>query len=173
MLQPLVGIVMGSDSDLPIMREAAKIMERFSVAYEMEIASVHRTPDFVFEYAASAEERGLKIIIAGAGGAAHLPGLIAPKTLLPVIAVPINSPLLGGIDSLLSIVQMPYGVPVGTQGINQAANAGLFAVQFLAQIRPELREPLTNFREELEQSTLAKNQFLHEVGWRKYLTHLS
>lgn len=130
--KPLVGIIMGSDSDLPVMNEAALILQKFGVEYELKIVSAHRTPKYMADYADSAHSRGIKLIIAGAGGAAHLPGMTASFSPLPVIGVPIKSKSLEGMDSLLSIVQMPGGVPVATVGINQAKNAGLLAVQILA-----------------------------------------
>ncbi|MEM1107558.1 MAG: 5-(carboxyamino)imidazole ribonucleotide mutase [Planctomycetota bacterium] len=148
--KPLVGIVMGSNSDWPTMKLAAEILDSFGVPYEAKVTSAHRTPELMFDYAASAEERGLEVVIAGAGGAAHLPGMVASKTVLPVLGVPIKSKALSGMDSLLSIVQMPGGVPVGTLAIGDsgAKNAGLLAVSILANARPELREKLHKFRKE-------------------------
>jgi 5-(carboxyamino)imidazole ribonucleotide mutase len=148
--QPLVGVIMGSKSDWDTMRHAAEILESFGVAYEKKIVSAHRTPRLMAEYAATAEERGLEAIIAGAGGAAHLPGMVAANTLLPVLGVPVESQALKGIDSLLSIVQMPGGVPVGTLAIGKAGaqNAALLAVAILANHDPALREKLRVFREE-------------------------
>lgn len=149
-MQPLVGIVMGSKSDWETMRHADETLTRFGVAHEAKIVSAHRTPDWMVEYASSAESRGLLIIIAGAGGAAHLPGMIAANTLLPVLGVPVESQALKGMDSLLSIVQMPGGVPVGTLAIGKAGaqNAALLAVAMLANHDAELREKLRAFREE-------------------------
>lgn len=146
--QPIVGIVMGSDSDWPTMQAAVKIMKAFGVPYEARVVSAHRTPDLMFEYAATARERGLRAIIAGAGGAAHLPGMIASKTTVPVLGVPVQSKALSGQDSLLSIVQMPKGVPVATFAIGEAgaANAALFAVAMLAGADASLREKLDDFR---------------------------
>lgn len=143
--KPLVGIIMGSDSDLPIMQKSADIMEQFSIPYEITVVSAHRTPDRMMEYGKSAEDKGLKVVIAGAGGAAHLPGMIASITPLPVIGVPIlSSNSLDGIDSLLSIIQMPGGVPVATVGVDNAKNAGLLALRILAleddQYKTSLRE---------------------------------
>ena len=148
--KPLVGIVMGSNSDWPTMKLAAEVLDSFGVAYEAKVTSAHRTPELMFDYAASAEERGLELVIAGAGGAAHLPGMVASKTVLPVLGVPIKSKALSGMDSLLSIVQMPGGVPVGTLAIggSGAKNAGLLAVSILGNSRPELREKLHAFRKE-------------------------
>lgn len=148
---PRVGIVMGSRSDHETMVEAARVLEELGVSYEMEVVSAHRTPDRMFAYAEQAAERGLHVIIAGAGGAAHLPGMTAAKTMLPVIGVPVLSSALHGIDSLLSIVQMPKGVPVATVAIGKAgaANAGLLAAQILACVDPELRERLQSYRERM------------------------
>jgi 5-(carboxyamino)imidazole ribonucleotide mutase len=144
---PLVGVVMGSKSDWETMRSASELLEEFSVPHECRIVSAHRTPDWMRDYAQSAESRGLKLIIAGAGGAAHLPGMIASHTLLPVLGVPVKSPALNGLDSLLSIVQMPGGVPVGTLAIGEAGakNAALLAIRILATEQPELREKLRDY----------------------------
>ena len=135
-----VGIIMGSDSDLPVMSEAAKVLDSFGIEYELTIVSAHRTPDKMYEYASTAQERGLKVIIAGAGGAAHLPGMTAAITTLPVIGVPVKTRALSGVDSLYSIVQMPGGIPVATVAINGAKNAGLLTVQMLAAFDPQLQE---------------------------------
>lgn len=142
--RPLVGVIMGSASDKETMRRAEEILEELKIPYESRIVSAHRTPDWMFEYAETAEQRGLEVIIAGAGGAAHLPGMVASKTTLPVIGVPVRSSALSGLDSLLSIVQMPAGVPVATMAIGEAgaANAGLMAARILAVRYPELRERL-------------------------------
>ena len=157
MKQARVGIIMGSRSDHETMAEAARILDEMGIAYEMEVVSAHRTPDRMFAYAESAEERGLEVIIAGAGGAAHLPGMTASKTVLPVIGVPVLSSALNGMDSLLSIVQMPRGVPVATVAIGKAgaANAGLLAARILASTDPELRRKLHAFRRQLEEEALA------------------
>jgi 5-(carboxyamino)imidazole ribonucleotide mutase len=150
MTQPLVGIIMGSKSDWETMRVAAETLERFGVAHESKVVSAHRTPEWMVEYAATAEARGLQVIIAGAGGAAHLPGMVAANTLLPVLGVPVESHALKGMDSLLSIVQMPGGIPVGTLAIGKAGaqNAALLAVAMLANHDPALREKLRAFRAE-------------------------
>ncbi|MGN6758917.1 MAG: 5-(carboxyamino)imidazole ribonucleotide mutase [Thermomicrobiales bacterium] len=160
MAQALVGIVMGSDSDLPTMREAAASCERFGVPYELRVVSAHRTPRDMADYATQAHERGLKVIIAGAGGAAHLPGMIAAHTPLPVIGVPVRTTALSGLDSLLSIVQMPAGVPVATVAIGGAANAGLLAVQMLAAHDPALLARVLAYKEELAAVSRAKNDNL-------------
>ncbi|MEO0452852.1 MAG: 5-(carboxyamino)imidazole ribonucleotide mutase [Verrucomicrobiota bacterium] len=146
--QPLVGIIMGSQSDWPTMSKAATHLDQFNVPYEKEVVSAHRTPEWLFEYAKSAEARGLKCIIAGAGGAAHLPGMTASLTTLPVLGVPVQSKALSGMDSLLSIVQMPAGIPVATFAIGEAGagNAGLFAVSLLANEDAQLKKRLNDFR---------------------------
>ena len=145
--QDKVTIIMGSISDLDTMKKAAEVLDEFEIVYEMKVLSAHRTPDLLSEYIAQVEEKGFKVIIAGAGGAAHLPGVIASHTLLPVIGVPIETKVLGGLDSLLSIVQMPGGVPVATMGIGNAKNAGLMAVHILALGNPKIRENLKGYRE--------------------------
>ena len=147
--RPLVGVVMGSRSDWETMRSAAEILEVFGIPHETKVVSAHRTPEWMTEYARSAEERGLEVIIAGAGGSAHLPGMIAAQTLVPVLGVPVQSQALNGLDSLLSIVQMPGGIPVGTLAIGKlgAKNAGLLAVAILANSRPDLSRALHDFRE--------------------------
>lgn len=155
--QPVVGVVMGSDSDWPTMQAAAKILKEFGVPFEARVVSAHRTPDLMFEYAEAARGRGLRAIIAGAGGAAHLPGMIAAKTTVPVLGVPVQSKALSGKDSLLSIVQMPKGIPVATFAIGEAgaANAGLFAVSLLAATDPALAAALDAFRATQTASVLA------------------
>ena len=154
--QPVVGIIMGSNSDWPIMKAAAKMLEDFGVPFEARVVSAHRTPDLMFDYAEAARGRGLKAIIAGAGGAAHLPGMVAAKTTLPVLGVPVQSKALSGQDSLLSIVQMPKGIPVATFAIGEAgaANAGLFAVALLAVEDPALAQKLADFRARQTQAVL-------------------
>ena len=155
--QPVIGIVMGSNSDWPTMQAAAKVLKDFGVPFEARVVSAHRTPDLMFEYAEQARERGLRAIIAGAGGAAHLPGMIAAKTTVPVLGVPVQSKALSGKDSLLSIVQMPKGIPVGTFAIGEAgaANAGLFAVALLASADAALAQKLDAFRADQTASVLA------------------
>lgn len=154
----VVGIVMGSRSDWETMRHAAETLERFGVAHEARVVSAHRTPQWMGEYARTAEERGLEVIVAGAGGAAHLPGMIAAQTLVPVLGVPVESHALKGMDSLLSIVQMPGGIPVGTLAIGKAGaiNAALLAIAILGNTRPELRGKLREFRREQAERVLAE-----------------
>ncbi len=159
-MQPLVGVIMGSDSDWPTMREAAAVCREFDVPYEVRVVSAHRTPADMAQYASSAHERGLRVIVAGAGGAAHLPGMVAAYTPLPVIGVPVQSRALNGLDSLLSIVQMPGGVPVATVAIGQAKNAGLLAVQILATSDPALLERLIAYKARMADESRAKNQTL-------------
>jgi 5-(carboxyamino)imidazole ribonucleotide mutase len=151
-LRPLVGVIMGSQSDWDTMRQADEVLARFNVPHESAIVSAHRTPAWMAEYATTAADRGLEVIIAGAGGAAHLPGMVAAHTILPVIGVPVQSAALNGLDSLLSIVQMPKGVPVATVAIGAAANAGLLALAILATSRPELRAQLTAYRREIAEA---------------------
>ena len=153
MASPLVGLIMGSRSDWETMKHAAEALDELGVPYEQRVVSAHRTPDLLFEYASTAESRGLEVIIAGAGGAAHLPGMTAAQTVLPVLGVPVQSHALGGMDSLLSIVQMPAGVPVATLAIGKAGatNAGLLAVSILSNSRPALRVRLRTFRDEQTQ----------------------
>lgn len=169
MTSPLVGIIMGSDSDLPTMQAAIAICEDFAVPHEVEIVSAHRTPDRMVTYGTSAHERGLKVVIAGAGGAAHLPGMVAALTPLPVIGVPVKSSSLNGLDSLYSIVQMPAGIPVATVAIGNAKNAGLLAIQILASAQPELLEAIQQYRSNLKSQVLDKQQHLQAIGYRRYL----
>ncbi len=169
MSSPLIGIIMGSDSDLPTMQGAIAICESFEIAHEVAIVSAHRTPERMVEYAQQAHVRGLKIIIAGAGGAAHLPGMVAALTPLPVIGVPVASRHLQGVDSLYSIVQMPAGIPVATVAIGNAQNAGLLAVQMLASHQPELLERVLQYRQSLKDTVMEKQTQLDGVGYRVYL----
>ncbi len=165
-----VGIIMGSDSDLEVMQEAAKILDTFKVQYEMTVVSAHRTPERMMEYAKTAHERGLKVIIAGAGGAAHLPGMVASITTLPVIGVPVKLKTLDGMDSLLSIVQMPAGVPVAAVAINNAKNAGLLAVQILATSHPHLSEAMQQYKNDLRDEVMEKAKRVEggrkEIGFK-------
>lgn len=151
-----VGIIMGSDSDLPVMEKAAEILDTFAIKYEMTIVSAHRTPERMTEYALSAADRGLEVIIAGAGGAAHLPGMVAANTILPVIGVPVDITPLKGLDSLLSIVQMPKGIPVATVAINNAQNAGILAAQIIAIKDPETSRKIVLYRQEQKEQVLLK-----------------
>lgn len=163
--RPLVGIIMGSASDKPVMQAAAEVLKELKVSYELTIVSAHRTPERMFDYAKSAQERGLKVIIAGAGGAAHLPGMTASLTLLPVIGVPVKSKhSLDGLDSLLSIVQMPGGIPVATVAIDNAKNAGLLAAQILATSDDHLYERLEHYRASASQSVLDSLEEAEERG---------
>lgn len=161
-----VGIIMGSDSDLEVMQEAAKVLEEFEVDFEITVVSAHRTPKRMFDYAQKARERGLKVIIAGAGGAAHLPGMVASITTLPVIGVPVKLKTMDGLDSLLSIVQMPGGVPVATVAINNAKNAGLLAIQILATANDTLNIKLQSYKDKLQQEVEKKAEAV-EKGRKK------
>ena len=156
-MQPLVGVIMGSKSDWETMKHAAETLESLAIPFEVRVVSAHRTPDLLFEYASSAEARGLEVIIAGAGGAAHLPGMAAAKTVLPVIGVPVESKSLKGVDSLLSIVQMPAGIPVATLAIGRAGaiNAALLAAAILGNKHPQIREALRAYRDNQTESVLA------------------
>jgi len=168
-MKPVVGIIMGSDSDLPVMSETAKILEKFEIPFEVKIISAHRTPDRIFEYARGAKSNGLKVIIAGAGGAAHLAGVTAALTPLPVIGVPIKSAALNGLDSLYSIVQMPSGIPVATVAINGGANAGLLAAKILATSDAQLLARLKEYSAKLKAQVEAKDAKLQEIGYKAYL----
>lgn len=172
MSKPLVGIIMGSDSDLPVMRAAIEMCEEFEIAYEVDIVSAHRTPEKLVAYSTSAEERGLKVIIAGAGGAAHLPGMVASLTVLPVIGVPVRSSSLDGMDSLLSIVQMPGGVPVATVAINGAKNAGILAAQIIGSNDSELRKKIAVYKNKLKSEVEQKSEKLQKVQYKQYLQEM-
>jgi 5-(carboxyamino)imidazole ribonucleotide mutase len=156
-MQPLVGVIMGSKSDWETMQHCIDMLEKLGVPYETQVVSAHRTPDLLFDYAGSAVARGLEVVIAGAGGAAHLPGMVAAKTVLPVLGVPVQSKALNGMDSLLSIAQMPAGIPVGTLAIGKAgaSNAAILAASMLGNKHPQIREALTAFRKEQTDSVLA------------------
>jgi len=167
----LIGIIMGSDSDLPILKEAAVLLEELKISYELTIVSAHRTPNRLFTYAQQAESNGLEVIIAGAGGAAHLPGMIAAITPLPVIGVPVKSSHLQGLDSLLSIVQMPGGVPVATVAINNAKNAGLLAAQILGIKFPDIRHQIKQYKLNLETKVIDKAKRLEEMGYQEFLAN--
>lgn len=167
--KPLVGIIMGSDSDLPVMKEAAEILDDFGVCYELTVVSAHRTPGRLYDYASEASSRGLKVIIAGAGGAAHLPGMVASLSELPVIGVPVKTSTLSGVDSLYSIVQMPPGVPVATVAINGARNAGLLAVEILGTHDPGIREKVVEYKANYRNAVLETAAHLEDLGYAAYL----
>ncbi len=170
--KPLIGIVMGSDSDLPTMQAAIAVCEEFQIDYEVKILSAHRTPEKMVSYAQSADRRGIKVIIAGAGGAAHLPGMVASLTPLPVIGVPVATRNLQGIDSLYSIVQMPRGIPVATVAIGNAQNAGLLAIQILGTHNEELLQKVKEYRQKLAQMVSKKQSQLDDLGYQEYLTQM-
>lgn len=162
-MKPIVGIIMGSDSDLPVMREAAEILTQFEVPYEMTIVSAHRTPDKLYSYSKEAKDRGIKVIIAGAGGAAHLPGMVAAMTALPVVGVPVKTSTLNGVDSLYSVVQMPPGVPVATVAINGAKNAGILAAQILGAVDEKVYNAVDKYKKDLESMVLKKAEDLEST----------
>jgi len=164
-----VGIVMGSDSDMPIMAQAADFLDKMGIDYEMTIISAHREPDIFFNYAKSAEEKGFKVIIAGAGKAAHLPGMCAALFSMPVIGIPMKTSDLGGVDSLYSIVQMPSGIPVATVAINGGKNAGILAAKILATSDPELLAKLKAYSEEMKNEVVGKDEKLQKLGHKEYL----
>ncbi len=166
---PQVGIIMGSDSDLPVMQDAAVMLDQFGIPYELTIVSAHRTPERMVEYAQTAVKRGLKVIIAGAGGAAHLPGMVAALTVLPVIGVPVQSKTLSGIDSLYSIVQMPPGVPVATMAINGAKNAGITAAKILGSSDKKIQTKVAKYMNSLKEEVLTKAKKLESSGYQSYL----
>jgi len=163
------GIIMGSDSDLPVMKEAADILTEFEIPFELTIVSAHRTPERLYEYAETARERGLSVIIAGAGGSAHLPGMVASLTTLPVIGVPIMTKALQGVDSLYSIVQMPAGIPVATVAINGARNAGILAASILSVSNAEIAEKLRAYKDSLNRMVLEKADKLEKAGYEEYV----
>lgn len=164
-----VGIVMGSDSDMPVMSKAADILEQFGIEYEMRIISAHREPDVFYEYAKTAEAKGIKVIIAGAGMAAHLPGMCAAIFPMPVIGIPMHTTSLGGRDSLYSIVQMPTGIPVATVAINGGANAGILAAKILATSDPELLKQLKAYSESMKSGVERKDEKLQKIGYQEYM----
>lgn len=157
MSDPLVGVIMGSDSDLRVMNAAAEMLDEFGIAHEVRIVSAHRTPEHMFDYARTAESRGLEVLIAGAGGAAHLPGMVASLTLLPVIGVPVNATALAGVDALLSVAQMPKGIPVATVAVDNAANAGILAARIVARKDPAVRERLEAYAKRLTDTVHEKD----------------
>lgn len=164
-----VGIIMGSDSDLEVFAEAGKVLEEFGVDFEMTVGSAHRTPERAMKFSSTARERGLQVLIAGAGGAAHLAGVIAAHTTLPVIGLPVKAKSLDGLDSLLSTAQMPPGIPVATVGINAGKNAGLLAVQILSTSDKDLEEKLTAYRKKMADEVESKGERLLQIGYKKYL----
>lgn len=166
---PRVGIIMGSDSDLPVMKGACEVFDEFNIEYELTVCSAHRLPVETAEYASTAIEKGFDVIIAGAGGAAHLPGIIAAYTVLPVIGVPVRSKALSGVDSLYSIVQMPKGIPVATVAIDGSANAALLAVEIMAVKDKELQQNLWSYRRKMGEGVKAKDRKLKEIGVKEYL----
>ena len=167
-----VGIVMGSDSDMPIMAKAAEILDKFGIDYEMTIISAHREPDIFFEWAKSAEEKEIKVIIAGAGKAAHLPGMCAALFPMPVVGIPMKTSDLGGVDSLYSIVQMPSGIPVATVAINGGANAGILAAKILATSDAELLAKVKSYSEEMKNDVVKKADKLESIGYKEYLSQM-
>jgi len=167
-----VGIVMGSDSDMPVMAKAAEILDKFGIDYEMTIISAHREPDIFFEWAKSAEEKEIKVIIAGAGKAAHLPGMCAALFPMPVVGIPMKTSDLGGVDSLYSIVQMPSGIPVATVAINGGANAGILAAKILATSDAELLAKLKSYSEEMKNDVVKKADKLESIGYKEYLSQM-
>ena len=167
-----IGIIMGSDSDLPVMKEAADFLEEMGIPYELTIVSAHRTPRKMYDYAETAIQRGLSVIIAGAGGSAHLPGMTASITTLPVIGVPIKTKALSGVDSVYSILQMPAGIPVATVSINGAKNAGILAASILALSDKKIAEKLCEYRETLTKTILWKADELEKAGYEKYLENM-
>jgi phosphoribosylaminoimidazole carboxylase len=169
---PLVGVIMGSQSDLPTMHAAVDMLKKFGVPYEVDIVSAHRTPDKLVEYSRSAAGRGLRVLIAGAGGAAHLPGMVASMTPLPVIGVPVKTSTLSGVDSLYSIVQMPRGVPVATVAIGNSTNAGLLAVRILSTSRPELREQMKGYQNEMTEMVNDMSTKLLDLGSDEFMAQL-
>lgn len=160
--KPVIGIIMGSDSDMPVMKQAAEILDEFGLAYEMKITSAHRTPDLMSSYSKSAHRRGIKVIIAGAGGSAHLPGMCAAYSPIPVIGVPVNTKSLQGLDSLLSIVQMPFGVPVATVAINNSKNAALLAAEIIGTSDKKILSKIISFKEKIKKESSAKNSKLNK-----------
>lgn len=168
-MKPLIGIVMGSDSDLEVMSEAAKVLDEFKIPYELTVVSAHRTPHRLVSYAKSAEKRGMKVIIAGAGGSAHLPGMTASFTPLPVIGVPIKTKTMDGLDSLLSIVQMPPGIPVATVAVNGAKNAGILAISILGTSDKKTLKKIAAYKETLKKEVTLKAKKLESIKYKKYL----
>ncbi len=171
-MTPQVGIIMGSDSDLPVMSEAAKILDQLGVPYELTVVSAHRTPDRMYDYAKEAKVKDLKVIISGAGGAAHLPGMVASLTTVPVIGVPVKTRTLSGVDSLYSIVQMPPGIPVATVAINGAKNAGILAAQMIGVFDVKIGDAVASYKESLKDMVEGKAEQLEKIGYEAYLDQM-
>ena len=169
----MIGIIMGSDSDLPVMKEAAEFLDEINVEYELTVVSAHRTPDRLIEYAKTAKEKNIKVIIAGAGGAAHLPGMIASMTSVPVIGVPVKTSTLSGVDSLYSIVQMPPGIPVATVAINGAKNAGILAAEIMGTLDDDIYDKVATYKKGLEKNIVNKAQKLEEIEYKDYLKNMN
>lgn len=169
MTNPIVAIIMGSDSDLSVMQDAAKVLDDFKIPYELTVVSAHRTPDRLYEYAKSATKKGIKVIIAGAGGAAHAPGMVAALTPLPVIGVPIKTKTMEGLDSLLSIAQMPPGIPVATVAVNGAKNAGILAAQIIGISDKTIQEKVNQFKKTLKDNVVEKAGKLEKMKYQQYL----
>lgn len=168
MEKPIVGIIMGSDSDLPIMQDAAKILEAFGIPFELTIVSAHRTPERMYDYAKTAHEKGIQVLIAGAGGSAHLPGMVASLTPLPVIGVPVKTTTMDGLDSLLSIVQMPPGIPVATVAVNGAKNAGILAASILGSHDTTMLEKVLTYKKTMKQEVTDKAETVEKLTYKKY-----
>jgi len=168
----MIGIIMGSDSDLPVMKAAAEFLDEINLAYELTVVSAHRTPDRLVDYAKSARSRGIKVIIAGAGGAAHLPGMVAAMTSVPVVGVPVKTSTLSGVDSLYSIVQMPPGIPVATVAINGAKNAGILAAEMIGTFDEDVYESVESYKKGLEKMVLGKAEKLEEIKYEAYLANM-
>ncbi len=169
MKKPEVSIIMGSDSDLPVMKDAAEVLGQFGISYQLTIVSAHRTPKRMFDFATSAQKRGIKVIIAGAGGAAHLPGMVASLTPLPVIGVPIKTKSIDGLDSLLSIAQMPPGIPVATVAVNGAKNAGILAASIIGTNDKKVLEKVSKYKKDIGGQVLKKAKKLEKIKYKKYL----
>ena len=168
----MIGIIMGSDSDLPVMKAAAEFLDEINLAYELTVVSAHRTPDRLVDYAKSARKRGIKVIIAGAGGAAHLPGMVAAMTSVPVVGVPVKTSTLSGVDSLYSIVQMPPGIPVATVAINGAKNAGILAAEMIGTFDDDVYERAESYKKGLKEMVLGKAEKLEELKYEAYLANM-
>ncbi len=168
----MIGIIMGSDSDLPVMKAAAEFLDEINLAYELTVVSAHRTPDRLVDYAKSARKRGIKVIIAGAGGAAHLPGMVAAMTSVPVVGVPVKTSTLSGVDSLYSIVQMPPGIPVATVAINGAKNAGILAAEMIGTFDDDVYERVESYKKGLKEMVLGKAEKLEELKYEAYLANM-